>query len=56
MSETAGKAPETEADIEPYSVAVYSVQIGDVKLSFGGVGVECSLLIALGLTFRKPHS
>jgi hypothetical protein len=40
ISETTGKVPEAEAEIEPFSVAVYSIQIGDVKLSFGGVGVE----------------
>jgi len=40
ISETTGKGPEAEAEIEPYSVAVYSIQIWDVKLSFRGVGVE----------------
>jgi hypothetical protein len=40
MSETTGKAPENEADIESHSVAVYRIQIGDVKLSFRGGSVE----------------
>jgi len=44
MSETTGKAPEAEADIELCSVAVYSIQIGDVKLSFRGVSVAFALL------------
>jgi hypothetical protein len=34
------KDPDAKADIEPYSVAVYSIQIADVKLSFRDVGVE----------------
>jgi hypothetical protein len=40
ISETAGKAPEGEADAEPHLVAVYSIQIGGVKLSFAGMEVE----------------
>jgi hypothetical protein len=40
MLETTGKTAEAEADIELCSVAVYSIQTGDVKLSFRGVSVE----------------